>query len=212
MSKLYMISKSADETCRDTKVNNKLKSIFTMIGIFDDYNSKQINPPTFKDYYTEKINKHNNNGTLKFIGEYHFLNVGIRIIKAQAIKSKKRTSCHRIRKLCSTTSSKPVCIPWNSDDILEVLFEYIYNNNVLREVFAKEIIKDCALYSVEIENYPLDCTKSIIGFLYIFLYNIQDPELNYTQKYNDKSHEILGRMSDTIKKFNLKKVCGRRNN
>lgn len=215
MSRLYMRSKRADETCWDTEANNKLKSIFTMIGIFDDYESNtslHIKPPSFKEYYTEKINKQKDNGIHKFMGEYHFLNVGIRLIKEQVNKDKKLTYCRRIRKMCSTCSAKPVCIPWNSDDILKVLFEYIYNNEILREIFAKEIMKDCAVYSTEAENYPHDCTGSILGFLDIFLNNIQDSELKYTQKHKDKSENILVYMSDTIKKFNLIEVCGRRNN
>ncbi len=212
MSKIYMRSKRKDKTCLDTQAGNKIKVLIIMVGIYNEFLSTPTLAKTlknFKSYYVEKIGKHQES-FLFGVSEHHYLNYGAAMLKEISLQKTILTSGRRIKKLCNTYSTRPVCIPKNTSAILNVLFEYVCNDVILKNMFTEIVLNECVYFTTEVKHYPVDCSESILGFVSVFLNNIIEPEFSYSDKYKNKASDILRTMGSIIERFNLKEKCSNR--
>ncbi len=206
MGRFYYTSNREDRTSLDTEAtNNIIKDIFIMLGIYSSY-CKCSNNFVFRKYYNNITNSFVQN----FVGKYHFYNQGIIFSRNLVFKDGEKTSCRRLKKLSYTHRARPIRIPRNAVQILKILFNYIFDNCELKDIFLTIILDRCTYYSLSSNNYPSDCIMGIFGYLYIFsrnIYNIQ----SYSTNYKFFSKEIESVMRNLIDKYNIQNNCVKRN-
>lgn len=206
MGRIYLRSKKIDKTSLDTEASNMIKDIMILCGIFDKYNRYNMyKEPTFCDYYLNILSVPSNRPNCRFVGEYYYYNLGVRIFRNLASEKTITTYGRRIKKICSTYRTKSVCIPKNTDALLYVLFEYIFQNDELKYIFINKILIKCRRYTVSLNNYPYDCSNSILGFAGAFLNNIN----LFSYSINDKkvANNIKKSMDNIIKNYKIRDFC-----
>lgn len=209
MSKKFLRNKKNDGTCLDDQSSNKIKVIVILLGIYDEYRYKLSTDkcvPDFESYYCDRMG----NEPYLFLDQtktYYLLNRGaqflVKICQDQAIN----TTGKRIKRMCATYHAKAVCIPVNTRAVLSVLFEYIDDNHMLKNVFINIILNECQYYTRGLNHYPDNCRTSILGFVYVFLDNVAQPNLIYSEKDRAIAMDILNDMNSNINKLNLKEKC-----
>lgn len=203
---IYMRSKKIDKLCLDTQSTNKIYNIFIMLGIYKNFivdTELYINQIDFQTYYNT-VTLHDS------FRKFHYYNEGVKCVRELAHKKEITTYGRRLKKLSSTYSNKPVCIPKNTVQICNILFGYIHSNEDLKKVFLNNILSECSYYSENTEKYPSDCSENIFGFVSDFICNIKDPEFLYSNKYLKNAELIDNQMKDIVKMFNIKELCGKR--
>jgi len=213
MGRVYLRSKKVDQTSLDTQASNMIKDILILLAIYNECDvSINTELDKFRNYYLNILQQNTNTAkdTTKdyFIGEYHYYNKGIRLLRDLLIEKNVKTYGRRIKKLCYTYRTRPICVPKNTDEILDTLFKYIFENNILWQIFVNDVLKNCSRYTIDIKNSPWDCTAGILGFTYVFLYNMKK------YKYSPKNISIADKIIYTLKKIvennNFVNNCGGR--
>jgi hypothetical protein len=99
----------------------------------------------------------------------------------------------------------PIFVPKNTASILDVLFEKIFQNSVLKNAFVNEILCNCAQYTINAMNVPNDCTIGILGFASTFLNHI-DIDM-YSQKYVEIKTRIYNTIARALINFRIPNLC-----
>lgn len=211
MSKKYIWSKRNDRTSLDTNATSMIRDILILLGIYDSFQNSHIytNDLSFMEHYLETINKPPISPKSSFAGEYHYYNRGAKVLRDISNQKTIKTSKKHIKKLCMTHRTKNICIPINTAAILNVLFEYVDNNNELKHMFIQEILIKCVQYTLNIDNYPYDCSSSILGFIDVFLNNMND--FNYSDRSIEAANDIKKTMANIIERYKIQEQCILRN-
>lgn len=207
MSRIYLRSKKSDKTSFDTQASNTIKDIVILFGIYEDYNSSLNLDKDILEYYSDVLEQKSKHDNGCFAGEYHYYNIGVSALRDLLNKNNVKTCGRRIKKLCDTYRTRPVCVPKNAPEILNILFKYIYNNNKLWHIFTNDILKKCERQTVNINHLPMDCSASILGFIYVFLNNIEKYD-GYSSKSLDISNQIISTMEEIAKTYDFTNQCG----
>lgn len=208
MGRIYLRSKKSDKTSFDTQASNIIKDIVILIGIYENYNSNlNLNEDILK-YYSDILEQKSKHDNGHFVGEYHYYNIGVKVLRELLNKNNVKTYGRRIKKLCDTYRNRPVCVPKNTPEIIKTLFTYIYKNNKLWNIFTNEILRKCERQTVTVDHFPNDCSASILGFTYVFLNNIKKYG-SYSCKSFDISNQIICTMEEIAKNYDFANHCGR---
>lgn len=204
-----MRSKKSDKTSFETQASNMIKDIVILFGICKDYNSSlNLDKDIFK-YYSSVLEQKSEHDNRCFAGEYHYYNIGVRALRDLLNKNNVKTYGTRIKKLCDTYRTKPVCVPKNAPEILNILFEYIHKNNKLWHIFTNDILNKCERQTVNIYHLPKDCSASILRFVYVFLNNMKKYD-GYSSKSLDISNQIISTMKEIATIYDFTNHCGRK--
>lgn len=212
MHKKYIYSMRKDKQCLDSASTNMIRDILIMWGIYDEYarSYQTILIDDFRSYYINILNRESFWPKHNFIGEYHYLNKGIKILRNISNQNTIVTYARRLKTLCQTSANSTIRIPINTHTIIEVLFEHMYNNRIVKTIFIEEILKKCRNYTNESINYPYDCNMSILGFIHMFINNINI--LPYSLKHKRISKQINDTMIRILDIYKIKNQCVLRNN
>lgn len=205
MGKTYMTSKYSDLASRDTNASNLVRSLLIMIGIYDSFKRtlpQQNDYSSFGIFYTSALEK--------MRSEYHFLNLGAKVLSNQMELKQEKTTGRRIKRLSYTKRAKVVKIPWNSDAIIGSLFDYIKRDDILKKFFTDVILNQCDYCRGGAGFNLSNCSQKVLGFVFVFLQNVLDPDFSYTQKYKDKAEHIQETIYYALGQFSLKDDCKRR--
>ena len=156
-------------------------------------------------YYCNITNAHANN----FIGKYHYYNQGLKCFRDLAGCKGENTSRIKLNKLTHTLRTRPVRVPYNTIPLLTILFECIFSNSNLKEVFLNIVLRNCIYYSEELANYPSDCLIGIFGHIYVFIKNIATLQI-YPDKYISFSEKFENCMRQMIQRYDFAKNCVQR--
>ncbi len=210
MSIFYIKSKINDRTCLDTEATSMLRDILVIYGIFDDFKKRtnDINIYNFGAHYKQIISQKSSRAQCSFVGELHYCNCGIKALRSRAERQNIATSGIKIKKLCQTRRNHQIKLPLNTSKLLYILFELLYDNQILSTIFEMELLKKCTQYTPEIRNYPNDCSYNILGFISLFVNNIQ--MLNYSKRHKKFAASIITAITNIVKKYEIKDSCGKR--
>jgi hypothetical protein len=68
-------------------------------------------------------------------------------------------------------------------------------------------LKKCERQTVNINHLPKDYSASILGFIYVFLNNIEKYD-GYSSKSLDISNQIISTMEEIAKTYDFTNQCG----
>lgn len=210
MSKNYTRSiPKIDHVSTDIESSNIIKDIIIMLGIYKEFLTLNNHNVSFTTYYSQITHLADNYPANNFPKKTHYFNVGIKYFREIAKDKTISTSRRRLKKLCDTYRYHPISIPNNADAIFFCLFEIIFECKEWAIVFTQFLLNRCTLFTHELVRYPMDCNNNLLGFIYVFLTNI-DNIAGYTEKHREFSTKLNTAMEKIITQYEIPSVCATR--
>lgn len=210
MSRIYTRSiPKIDQVSTDLESSNIIKDIIIMLGIYKEYQTLNTYNTPFTTYYSQITHLADNYPADNFPQKTHYFNVGVKYFRDIAKGKTVSTSRRRLTKLCDTYRQHPISIPNNADAIFYSLFEIIFECKELAIVFTQFLLNRCTRFTRELVRYPMDCNNNILGFIYVFLTNI-DNITGYTEKHREFSTKLNTAMENIIIRYDIPSFCATR--